>query len=88
MMESFLSTLAGRHGKYPKIRLEQLFCKEPVNACFSLKELHGCRYHRSFKNTQGGSLYFVGLQYTRKELHSKLFLKLFRNFLNIFKEFG
>ena len=36
--------------------LEQLFCREPISACFWRKELHHGRYFRSFKNTEGGSL--------------------------------
>ena len=36
--------------------LEQLFCREPISACFWRKELHHGRYFRSFKNKEGGSL--------------------------------
>ena len=38
-----LSTLVGLPGSYPKSILEQLFCRKPVDACFSTKEL--CSRH-------------------------------------------
>ena len=38
-----------------------LFCREPVSACFWRNEFHSGRYLRSFKNTEGWKLQFVGL---------------------------
>ena len=47
-VESFLSTLAGLPGTFPKGCLEQLFCRKPVSACFCEKELHSTHYLRNF----------------------------------------
>ena len=47
-VEFFLYTLAGLPGNFRKSSLEQLFCREPVSACFSKKELHSIRYLRNF----------------------------------------
>ena len=44
ILESFLRTIAGLPGSFPKTILEQLFCKEPVGACFCKKELHSRHY--------------------------------------------
>ena len=38
MVESVLSTLVDLPGSFPKSLLEQLFCREPVDACFCTKE--------------------------------------------------
>ena len=43
MVESVLSTLVGLPGSFPKSILEQLFCREPIDACFCTKEL--CSRH-------------------------------------------
>ena len=48
MVESLLSTLGGLPGSFPKSCLEQLFCREPFNAWFCVKELHRRRYLKNF----------------------------------------
>ena len=55
-VEFFLHTLAGLPGNFRKSSLEQLFCREPVNACFSKKDLHSILISgifQNFKNIQG-----------------------------------
>ena len=50
MVESVLSTLVGLPESFPKSILEQLFCREPVDACSCTKEL--CSRHY-LKNLPG-----------------------------------
>ena len=40
MMKFLLSIVVDLPGSFPKNCLEQLFCREPVDACFCIKELH------------------------------------------------
>ena len=58
--------------------LEQLFCRQPVNACFWRKELHHERYFRSFKNTWSFSLQVC--KFLIKSLSRDHFLKILCKF--------
>ena len=48
MVESVLSTVVGLAGCLPKSLLEQLFCREPVDASFCIKKLYSRRYLKNF----------------------------------------
>ena len=48
MVEPFFSTLSSHPGSFPKSCLEQLFCKRPVSARSSKKELPTKPYLRNF----------------------------------------
>ena len=84
MVESLLSTLVGLPGSFPKSCLKQLFCRELLDACFCLKELHSRRYLKSFAgfskhNTENCLLYTWNL------LKGISLLNYFWKFSNIFK---
>ena len=56
IVQFFSYALAGLPGIFPKSFLEQLFCREPVSACFCKTELHSTRYlinFPKFKKMQG-----------------------------------
>ena len=68
-VEPFLSTSVGLPGSFPKIHLEQLFCRESASTCFCKK---GIPWHVisqifwNLKNRQGLTRQSVGI---KKELH-------------------
>ena len=49
MLKSFKVHQQHFSGWVPKTYLEQLFCREPVSACFCKKEFHSRRYLRNFR---------------------------------------
>ena len=86
MVVFFLSILADRRGRFPEKYLEQLYCREPVNAYFWKNELYSTYYLRRYPELwKHRGLKFVGLFFIKKELYYKALHGIFRNFKTYFK---
>ena len=86
MVESVLSTLVGLPGNFPKSTLEQLFCREHVDACFCTKELCSRYYLKNLPEflkhkTEDCSLHTSNL--LKRNFNTELFLKRYIQQLGI-----
>ena len=78
MVESVLSALVGLPGSFPKSILEQLYCREPVDACFCTKEFCSRHYLKNLPEflkhkTEDWSLHTCNL--LKRNFSTELFLK-------------
>ena len=82
MAESFLSTLTALSFSFPKSCL-QLYCREPVSACFYKEELHSI--FPSISEYSQTTLFFVearivknSVSLEKKEQFCKVLIKIFK----------